>query len=1274
MLVKDLDIANMQRALKLNAGLTGICLNGHTIMGDGRYGLMNIDHAFTICDCKLEKETGAITSDESFTQAFDVININTSAEVGIYRVRIKDIAFAAGYAVNVEQGNVYIGSLIISECTRVGSNGVIRANANVVIDHLTLESNKISVANPMLRINDKMSIKNLNISENEVEDSIVIVDSNSSLGNLVANSNKSTGRGVININSGKTLTVDYQEYSDNEARLGGALYVSGTYINRDKGLSWNNNIATEKGGAIYIAEGGKINLSQENSFITNQAAEGAAIYAEKLSSTDLGIPKAEFIDNKATSGGVVSFGGELEISDVKFTDTNQSAAFIDNINKNSTIDKAIISSISFVRNATGGKGITLTNVRNGSKVENITGNDNTLDTLIEFNNVTSGNRVYVTNVTGVSSNTFGGAAIAFNNVADAVLNNVTLSGNTSNGFGAMLIYGSNTKVYSVGELKLINNTNTGAYGAALTILEKANLEEDGGLIVTGNRSNQGGAIYLDGTMGVESQGSKPLKVSVNYINSTNDTKNIYVANVNSYVYATGRLSDDTQLGFTAGDVNVTAFKYWNSSYISKIGNTDKFTYTPENCGMFLVDTLSANAKQELYKSGTGNDIVVKLGANFTKLRFVSADKKTEYLTQNIERGVNTKLDKVLVDTVTEKWIAPNKQSASDYKWQFNRSDIVANYSSDEEYIYKLFTYSIVYTGGSKGGSRTYNNIEYGEAVYAIENPFGGDGFKSWKLRNVISGLPREYAVGDLIKNVCQNDGGIAYFDARWSGEVWVKIDPNAERYGLQIEYNAIYDFYGNANSGIRLSATYPYSLGGSYNTYSYNTKPDGSGTSYAVGTTASFNDDVVLYVIWGRGSSPHSGGGGTSGGGGSGGGGGGRGGARISGGTIRPEDLLTGPGVEMAVEPLPVNVGVFTVDEYGNIRDKDQNIVGNIYIGDRVNADGSFTAVNGITVYPNGVIVDMFGNIYNTDGTIITATGNKYFVNGDVMDPTGAIYHPDGSITLPNGVVKDADGIIHYPDGSIMLPDGTTYLVDGTTISPGGIQVNQLGEIIPSENDENQDTPGSWNYDPATNNWKFELINADGSRITYKDQWIRTKNAQGESTWFTVDKDGNMITGWVKSDGEYFYMSTNPNSRGEIVKGTVTIDGKSYTFDADTGALKSGDVPTKNLSVLGAVNHVSGVDGTWKKYDTGETYFVSFFEMPDGSILEVPPSSWYMLDGKYYFFDEYGIPKTGLVVFDEKYYYFNTDGTMLEGGEVLIDGITYVFDKATGACRTMRLN
>ena len=78
--------------------------------------------------------------------------------------------------------------------------------------------------------------------------------------------------------------------------------------------------------------------------------------------------------------------------------------------------------------------------------------------------------------------------------------------------------------------------------------------------------------------------------------------------------------------------------------------------------------------------------------------------------------------------------------------------------------------------------------------------------------------------------------------------------------------------------------------------------------------------------------------------------------------------------------------------------------------------------------------------------------------------------------------------------------------------------------------------------------------------------------------------------------------------------------------------------------------------------------------MQDGTRLEVPPSKWFMIDGHYYYFDKYGIPQTGLIEYDGKYYYLTEDGTMKEGGEVVIENIKYVFDKATGACKTMRYN
>ena len=347
-----------------------------------------------------------------------------------------------------------------------------------------------------------------------------------------------------------------------------------------------------------------------------------------------------------------------------------------------------------------------------------------------------------------------------------------------------------------------------------------------------------------------------------------------------------------------------------------------------------------------------------------------------------------------------------------------------------------------------------------------------------------------------------------------------------------------------------------------------------------------------------------------------------------------------------------------------------QNVID---IVEKIHADGSYTYINGITIYPNGVVKDAYGNAYNKDGSVTIANGTTYYKSGDVKDPMGIIYHADGSMTLSDGTTKDADGIIHHTDGSITLPDGTTYFVDGMVMSPGGKQINSLGEMVPvEETTESKEIPGSWYYEPEKNAWKYEIINDDGTNTTYTDQWINIENVRGEKVWYAADRDGYIVTGWLKHNGEYYFMSVDDDTRGELVKGTVTIEGKSYTFDKETGVLTSGEAPMDKLSVMGAKNHVSNKDGIWKVYDTGERYFVKYFDMPDGTRLEVPPSKWFMVDGHYYYFDKYGIPQTGLIVYDEKYYYLNEDGIMQEGGEVVIDNIVYVFDKATGACKTMR--
>ena len=288
-----------------------------------------------------------------------------------------------------------------------------------------------------------------------------------------------------------------------------------------------------------------------------------------------------------------------------------------------------------------------------------------------------------------------------------------------------------------------------------------------------------------------------------------------------------------------------------------------------------------------------------------------------------------------------------------------------------------------------------------------------------------------------------------------------------------------------------------------------------------------------------------------------------------------------------------------------------------------------------------------------------------------MKDVDGTLYKTDGTIVLPDGSMIDSEGIIHFVDGSIRLADGTMFYMDGTIVTPGGLQLDESGQIVPSESAE---TPGSWNYDPINNNWQFQYVDSKGKKVPYVDQWINTKNTKGQSSWYAVDREGNMILGWVKAFGDFYYMSMEDGSAGEMVKGQIEINGQTYTFDKDTGALISGDKPITGFEVLGAINHVSGVDGEWRIYETGARYFVDFSRTAEGYLLETLPSKWYMIDGYYYYFDKYGCPEAGLVIFDDKYYYLESDGRMLEGGEVLIGNEIYVFDKATGACNTIRGN
>lgn len=295
-----------------------------------------------------------------------------------------------------------------------------------------------------------------------------------------------------------------------------------------------------------------------------------------------------------------------------------------------------------------------------------------------------------------------------------------------------------------------------------------------------------------------------------------------------------------------------------------------------------------------------------------------------------------------------------------------------------------------------------------------------------------------------------------------------------------------------------------------------------------------------------------------------------------------------------------------------------------------------------------------------------------YYANGDIEEPDGSIYHADGSVSYADGSFRDANGVTYYLDGSIKMPNGMIYYANGTVEYSSGLQVNANGELLNGGNVVLDEHEGNWDYDPATDNWKLKVLDENGYTIRiYYNCWVYKKNAKGTGSWYAIDEDGNMVVGWVKSKGDFFYMSPKSSTRGEMTLGEAIIGGKTYEFDKETGALIAGDIPTRHFSVIGATNYETGKDGYWKRGLDGKRYFMRYKNAEGMLKMSEPAQGWLMIDGYYYYLDNEGAPETGLKIYDGKYYYLEKNGRMLEGGEISIGNVTYVFDKATGACTKM---
>lgn len=149
-----------------------------------------------------------------------------------------------------------------------------------------------------------------------------------------------------------------------------------------------------------------------------------------------------------------------------------------------------------------------------------------------------------------------------------------------------------------------------------------------------------------------------------------------------------------------------------------------------------------------------------------------------------------------------------------------------------------------------------------------------------------------------------------------------------------------------------------------------------------------------------------------------------------------------------------------------------------------------------------------------------------------------------------------------------------------------------------------------------------------------KGSHVAIKDKKNKVYYYSFDKNGNVVYGFVKVNGKIYYHSPDSKSHpGAAVTGWKTINGKKYYFSkknyqAHIGLRKIGDA----------------------RY---------FFDSKGKMVTK----KWKTIKGKKYYFGSNGKAKTGLVKINGKKYYFDSKGVLIKNKFVKYKGQKYYVGK-----------
>lgn len=177
------------------------------------------------------------------------------------------------------------------------------------------------------------------------------------------------------------------------------------------------------------------------------------------------------------------------------------------------------------------------------------------------------------------------------------------------------------------------------------------------------------------------------------------------------------------------------------------------------------------------------------------------------------------------------------------------------------------------------------------------------------------------------------------------------------------------------------------------------------------------------------------------------------------------------------------------------------------------------------------------------------------------------------------------------------------------------------------------DISGSINAALKPNQWV--IVNGryrynDSNGVCLKSVWFYDSYYK---SYFRFNSIGNMKTGWIKDDGNDYYLKPN----GEMQTGWLFYENDWYFLDSN-GVMRTGWIEDDNKWYF---LRNDGKMATGWIMNTGNWYYLN-----SSGIMK---TGWIYYDKKWYCFDSHGVMETGWIKCDDEWYYFNFNGSMKSG-------------------------